>query len=90
SSEESSSPLRPPPLSLLNSPNSFGFLDFSPSAQPSRVRNFPHVDILIKNTGCLRNSPIIAKSLQLTTTPMMKETDTPVTIINYKISKRQS
>ncbi|CAB4301597.1 unnamed protein product [Prunus armeniaca] len=43
-SEESSSALPPPPLSLLNSPNSFGFLDFSPSAQPSRVRNFPHVE----------------------------------------------
>ncbi|KAI5326785.1 hypothetical protein L3X38_035859 [Prunus dulcis] len=40
SSEESSSPLL-----MLNSPNSFGFLDFSPKAQPSRVGNFPHVEV---------------------------------------------
>ncbi|KAI5330354.1 hypothetical protein L3X38_029752 [Prunus dulcis] len=30
---------------MLNSPNSFGFLDFSPKAQPSRVGNFPHVEV---------------------------------------------
>ncbi|XP_068331127.1 uncharacterized protein [Pyrus communis] len=43
-SQEPTTALPPPPLSLLDSPNSFGFLDFSPSAQPSRVRNFAHVE----------------------------------------------
>ncbi|KAM1141798.1 hypothetical protein ACFX2I_041729 [Malus domestica] len=42
--QEPTPALPPPPLSLLDSPNSFGFLDFSASAQPSRVRNFPHVE----------------------------------------------
>ncbi|KAB2596538.1 U6 snRNA phosphodiesterase-like [Pyrus ussuriensis x Pyrus communis] len=43
-SQEPTTALPPPPLSLLDSPNSFGFLDFSPTAQPSRVRNFAHVE----------------------------------------------
>nr|XP_008356887.2 U6 snRNA phosphodiesterase-like isoform X3 [Malus domestica]XP_028961886.1 U6 snRNA phosphodiesterase-like isoform X3 [Malus domestica] len=42
--QEPTPALPPPPLSLLDNPNSFGFLDFSASAQPSRVRNFPHVE----------------------------------------------
>ncbi|KAM1126473.1 uncharacterized protein LOC126628766 isoform X1 [Malus sylvestris] len=42
--QEPTPALPPPPLSLLDSPNSFGFLDLSASAQPSRVRNFPHVE----------------------------------------------
>ncbi|KAM1029186.1 hypothetical protein COP1_041756 [Malus domestica] len=42
--QEPTPALPPPPLSLLDSPNSFGFLDFSASVQPSRVRNFPHVE----------------------------------------------
>ncbi|CAN6565175.1 unnamed protein product [Malus baccata var. baccata] len=42
--QEPTPALPPPPLSLLDSPNSFRFLDFSASAQPSRVRNFPHVE----------------------------------------------
>ncbi|XP_008357022.2 uncharacterized protein [Malus domestica] len=42
--QEPTPALPPPPLSLLDSPNSFEFLDLSASAQPSRVRNFPHVE----------------------------------------------
>ncbi|KAL6123414.1 hypothetical protein ACLB2K_075936 [Fragaria x ananassa] len=42
-SQESAQVLPPPPLSLLDSPNSLGFLDYSAS-QASRVRNFPHVE----------------------------------------------
>lgn len=44
SQESSPLPLPPPPLSLLNPPNSIGSLDYSPSGQPSRVRSFPHVE----------------------------------------------
>ncbi|XP_024189093.1 U6 snRNA phosphodiesterase [Rosa chinensis] len=43
-SQESTPVLPPPPLSLLGTPNSLGFLDYLPSAQPSRVRNFPHIE----------------------------------------------
>lgn len=39
---------------------------------------------LTTSTDCLRNSPINAKVLQLTTTPITKDTDTPATIINCK------
>ncbi|XVF11312.1 hypothetical protein REPUB_Repub08aG0016300 [Reevesia pubescens] len=39
-----SSPLPPPPLSLLDPPNSIGSLDYLQTGQPSRVRSFPHVD----------------------------------------------
>lgn len=35
----------PPPLSLVNPPNSLGSIDHHlPTGQPSRVRNFPHVE----------------------------------------------
>ncbi|GLT62737.1 hypothetical protein SLA2020_353490 [Shorea laevis] len=39
-----SSPLPPPPLSLLDPPNSLGTLDNLQTGQPSRVRSFPHVE----------------------------------------------
>ncbi|XP_052887001.1 uncharacterized protein LOC108476263 [Gossypium arboreum] len=39
-----SSPLPPPPVSLLHPPNSLGSLDYLQSGQPSRVRSFPHVE----------------------------------------------
>ncbi|KAG5558233.1 hypothetical protein RHGRI_008236 [Rhododendron griersonianum] len=37
-------PLPPPPLDLLNPPNSLGTLDYWQGGQPSRVRSFPHVE----------------------------------------------
>ncbi|KAJ4728962.1 U6 snRNA phosphodiesterase [Melia azedarach] len=43
-SETTHLPLPPPPLSLLNPPNSLGSLDYIPSSQTSRVRSFPHVE----------------------------------------------
>ncbi|XP_038993487.1 U6 snRNA phosphodiesterase [Hibiscus syriacus] len=42
--EPHSSPLPPPPVSLLHPPNSLGSLDFLQTGQPSRVRSFPHVE----------------------------------------------
>lgn len=36
--------LPPPPISLLNPPNSIGTFDYLQSSQPSRVRTFPHVE----------------------------------------------
>ncbi|KAK6262079.1 hypothetical protein QUC31_007895 [Theobroma cacao] len=39
-----SSPLPPPPLSLLDPPNALGSLDYLQTGQPSRVRSFPHVE----------------------------------------------
>uniref|UniRef100_A0A5B6YHD5 U6 snRNA phosphodiesterase n=1 Tax=Davidia involucrata TaxID=16924 RepID=A0A5B6YHD5_DAVIN len=41
---QASDPLPPPPLALLNPPNSLGKLDYLQSGQASRVRNFPHVE----------------------------------------------
>ncbi|KAF3433210.1 hypothetical protein FNV43_RR24312 [Rhamnella rubrinervis] len=43
-SSKDSSPLPPPPLSLLNPPNSLGARDYSHGGQASRVRTFPHVE----------------------------------------------
>ncbi|KAE8663348.1 phytochelatin synthetase family protein [Hibiscus syriacus] len=42
--EPHSSPLPPPPVSLLHSPNSIGSSNFLQTGQPSRVRSFPHVE----------------------------------------------
>ncbi|KAL9422895.1 hypothetical protein AB3S75_035059 [Citrus x aurantiifolia] len=43
--ETTNLPLPPPPLSLVNPPNSLGSIDHHlPTGQPSRVRNFPHVE----------------------------------------------
>ncbi|XVE63826.1 hypothetical protein DITRI_Ditri07aG0051600 [Diplodiscus trichospermus] len=42
--ETVSSPLPPPPLSLLHPPNSLGLLDYLESGQSSRIRGFPHVE----------------------------------------------
>ncbi|OMO52268.1 hypothetical protein COLO4_37310 [Corchorus olitorius] len=42
--ETLASPLPPPPLSLLDPPNSLGSLDYLQTGQPSRVRSFPHVE----------------------------------------------
>ncbi|XVF08542.1 hypothetical protein REPUB_Repub07fG0012200 [Reevesia pubescens] len=42
--ETLSSPLPPPPLSLLNSPNSLGSLDYLQTGRSSRVRSFPHIE----------------------------------------------
>nr|KJB45107.1 hypothetical protein B456_007G289400 [Gossypium raimondii] len=42
--ETLSSPLPPPPVSLLHPPNSLGSLDYLQTGQPSRVRSFPHVE----------------------------------------------
>ncbi|XP_054814578.1 uncharacterized protein LOC129315082 [Prosopis cineraria] len=41
---EGFTPLPPPPISLLNPPNSLGSQDFLQTGQTSRVRGFPHVD----------------------------------------------
>ncbi|KAI4331996.1 hypothetical protein L6164_016939 [Bauhinia variegata] len=41
---EDFSPLPPPPLSLLNCPNSLGPQDFLHTGQTSKIRSFPHVD----------------------------------------------
>lgn len=40
---QTSTPLPPPPLALLHSPNSFGAFDHLQTEQPTRVRSFPHV-----------------------------------------------
>ncbi|KAI5330348.1 hypothetical protein L3X38_029746 [Prunus dulcis] len=70
-SKESSSP-----LSLLNSPNSFGFLDFSPKAQPSRNRNFPHVEgnhavhVYVQGNQILYFSDPLAKAMTLSFEPL--------------------
>lgn len=37
-------PLPPPPLALLDPPNSLGGFDYSEGGNPSRVRSFPHVE----------------------------------------------
>ncbi|OMO94814.1 hypothetical protein CCACVL1_05807 [Corchorus capsularis] len=42
--ETLASPLPPPPLSLLDPPDSLGSLDYLQTGQPSRVRSFPHVE----------------------------------------------
>ncbi|XVF54855.1 hypothetical protein PTKIN_Ptkin05aG0214400 [Pterospermum kingtungense] len=42
--ETLSSPLPPPPLSLLHPPNPLGSLDYLQTGQPSRIRSFPHVE----------------------------------------------
>ncbi|KAH1131456.1 hypothetical protein J1N35_002834 [Gossypium stocksii] len=42
--ETLSSPLPPPPVSLLHPPNFLGSLDYLQTGQPSRVRSFPHVE----------------------------------------------
>ncbi|TYG79734.1 hypothetical protein ES288_D02G160900v1, partial [Gossypium darwinii] len=42
--ETLSSPLPPPPVSLLHPPNSVESLDYLQTGQPSRVRSFPHIE----------------------------------------------
>ncbi|KAL8171253.1 hypothetical protein V2J09_023057 [Rumex salicifolius] len=42
--QPSAEPLPPPPISLLNIPNSFGGFELPEEVQPCRVRNFPHVE----------------------------------------------
>ncbi|XWS51547.1 hypothetical protein CRYUN_Cryun12cG0185600 [Craigia yunnanensis] len=42
--ETLSSPLPPPPLSLLHPPNSLGLLDYLQTDQRSIIRSFPHVE----------------------------------------------
>lgn len=44
SSHHTLNPLPPPPLDLLNPPTSHGTLYSSQTGQPSRLRNFPHVE----------------------------------------------
>ncbi|KAA8539745.1 hypothetical protein F0562_026437 [Nyssa sinensis] len=44
SNPQPSDPLPPPPLALLESPNSLGTLDYWERGQVSRVRSFPHVE----------------------------------------------
>ncbi|XP_057970856.1 uncharacterized protein LOC131159732 [Malania oleifera] len=44
SNSEAQTCLPPPPLSLLNPPNSLGTSDYLRSGQTSRVRSFPHVE----------------------------------------------
>ncbi|KAL3524110.1 hypothetical protein ACH5RR_016944 [Cinchona calisaya] len=41
--QTASTSLPPPPLALLETPNSFGAFDCLPAEQPRRVRSFPHV-----------------------------------------------
>ncbi|KAK8606468.1 hypothetical protein V6N13_030750 [Hibiscus sabdariffa] len=42
--ETLSTPLPPPPVSLLHPLNSLGSLDYLQTGQPSRVRSFPHIE----------------------------------------------